>query len=157
METTEEKNKKIISTLNDLVEINNDRVQGYERAISETEDSDLSNIFATMANRSKSYRTILGTEIISLGGQPTEGTKTTGKLFRAWMDIKSALTGKDKKEILNSCETGENAAIDTYKDILENKENNLSEKLIHMIKLQKSEIENDHDRIKTLRDYSKHL
>ncbi len=157
METTVEKNEKIISALNDLVEINNDRVQGYERAISETDDNDLAHLFTTMAARSRSHRSVLGKEIIALGGEPTEGTKNTGKIFRAWMDIKSALTGKNKKEILSSCETGEDAALDTYKTVLENKENVLPENLVNLIRLQKREIEIDHDRIKTLRDYDKHL
>ena len=30
------------------------------------------------------------------------------------MDLKSVLTGKDRKAILNSCEYGEEVAIDTY-------------------------------------------
>jgi uncharacterized protein (TIGR02284 family) len=45
-----------------------------------------------------------------LGGTATEGTTTSGKLFRVWMDIKSAMTGSDRKAIINSCEYGEEAA-----------------------------------------------
>src|SRR4051812_13043372 len=102
--TTKEKTEKIITQLNDLVEINNDRIQGYERAIAETDDEDLTYLFTNMAAHSRSYKSDLSREILSLGGQPTEGTKNSGKLFRAWMDIKAALTGKNRKEILASCE-----------------------------------------------------
>lgn len=157
METTTEKKEKIISLLNDLMEINNDRIQGYERAIAETDDEDLAHLFTNMAAHSRSYISDIKREILLLGGEPTEGTKNSGKMFRIWMDIKAALTGKDKKEILKSCEFGEDAALNTYKEILENKESGLTDTLINMIKMQKQEIRIDHDRIKALRDHGKHL
>jgi uncharacterized protein (TIGR02284 family) len=155
--TTKEKNEKIISTLNDLIEINNDRILGYERAMSETDDSDLVHLFTNMSAHSRAHKSDLSREVTSLGGEPTEGTKNSGKLFRAWMDIKAALTGKDKKEILKSCEFGEDAALDTYKTALEDEDNQISENLRNMIKSQKQEIQLDHDRIKALIDYGKHL
>lgn len=158
METmTKEKTEKIVSQLNDLVEINNDRIQGYERAISETDDEDLTYLFTNMAAHSRAYKSDLSREILSLGGEPTEGTKNSGKLFRAWMDIKAALTGKNRKEILGSCEFGEDAALDTYKTIIANEDNILTEDILNLIKTQKQEIQLDHDRVKALRDLGKNL
>lgn len=158
METlTKEKTEKIISQLNDLVEINNDRIQGYERAISETDDEDLTYLFTNMAAHSRGYKRDLSSEIIALGGEPTEGTKNSGKLFRAWMDIKAALTGKNRKEILGSCEFGEDAALDTYKSVLANEDNILTDALLKVISQQKQEIQLDHDRVKALRDLGKNL
>jgi uncharacterized protein (TIGR02284 family) len=158
METmTKEKTEKIVSQLNDLVEINNDRIQGYERAISETDDEDLIYLFTNMAAHSRSYKSDLTREIISLGGEPTDGTKNSGKLFRAWMDIKAALTGKNRKEILGSCEFGEDAALDTYKSVIINDDNILTEDLLKLIKQQKQEIQLDHDRVKALRELGKNL
>ncbi|MBA2612069.1 MAG: PA2169 family four-helix-bundle protein [Bacteroidetes bacterium] len=158
METiTKEKSEKLIAQLNDLVEINNDRIKGYERAISETDDEDLTYLFTNMAAHSKAYKNDLSREIILLGGEPTESTKVSGKLFRAWMDIKSALTGKNRKEILGSCEFGENAALDTYKKIISDEENILTDNLSKLIHLQKKEIQLDHDRVKALRELGKNL
>jgi len=51
-------------------------------------------LFITMASHSKTNKGDLSREITLLGGTPTEATKTSGKLFRLWMDIKAALTGK---------------------------------------------------------------
>ncbi len=50
-------NEKLIGILNDLVEINNDRIEGYQKASDETkeEDMDLKAIFAEMGNKSKSF------------------------------------------------------------------------------------------------------
>jgi len=46
-----ERNEKTIGVLNDLIRINNDRIEGYERAVRETNegDMDLRNIFNRMA------------------------------------------------------------------------------------------------------------
>lgn len=155
--TTKEKTDKIIVQLNSLVEINNDRIQGYERAIAETNDEDLIYLFTNMAAHSKGYKIDLSREIISMGGEATEGTKNSGKIFRAWMDIKAALTGKNRREILGSCEFGEDAALDTYKTILADEDNVLTDDLLKLIQLQKQEIQVDHDRVKALRDLGKNL
>ena len=58
-------------------------------------------------------------EVSRLGGTSAEGTLTTGKLHRVWMDVKAALTGKDREAILKSCEFGEGVAQDTYGKALE--------------------------------------
>jgi uncharacterized protein (TIGR02284 family) len=89
------------------------------------------------------------TEVRTLGGTPSEGTNTTGKLYRAWMDLKSVLTGKDRKAILNSCEYGEEVAIDTYATTLSDddaKALNASQKT--MITAQHGMIKSDYEKIK---------
>lgn len=154
--TTQEKTEKVIAQLNELVEINNDRIQGYERAIAENQDEELDYLFITMASHSKTNKSDLSREISHLGGTPTESTKTSGKLFRVWMDIKAALTGKNKHDILVSCEFGEEAALETYNTVLEDKDHILSEQLRRLILSQKAEIQADHDRIRALKEATKH-
>ena len=48
-------NTPITEILNDLIRINNDRIEGYEKALTETEslDVDLKGIFNNMANESR--------------------------------------------------------------------------------------------------------
>ena len=96
-----EKNEKIAEVLNDLIEINNDRIEGYEKASTETEENDLKITFAQFAETSKKCRQELTDEVKRLGGTPTDSTKATGKLFRAWMDVKTAVTGHHRRPILN--------------------------------------------------------
>lgn len=151
METSAtQKNQGLIDSLNELVEINNDRIQGYERAIAENKDEELDYLFITMASHSKTNKSDLSREIHLLGGEATESTKTSGKLFRLWMDIKAALTGKDKQEILSSCEFGENAAIETYEQVLKDDPHLLNEQLHMLIETQKKEIIKDRDRIHSM-------
>jgi uncharacterized protein (TIGR02284 family) len=109
-------NEIAINVLNSLIVINNDRIEGYETAAQETEETDLKDLFARLSETSKMCKNELVAEVQKLGGTPEEGTRATGKFFRVWMDFKAFLMGKDRISILNSCEYGENAAQDAYKD-----------------------------------------
>jgi uncharacterized protein (TIGR02284 family) len=154
MQVTDQKsqvtNQKAIDTLNNLLEINNDRIEGYQRASRETNESDLKDLFVQLRETSYTCKQELIAEVKRLGGIPKEGTRTTGKLYRAWMDIKSALTKKDRKAILSSCETGEDVAVRNYEDALKNYPE--SDILNQLLVRQYSLIKADHDKVKSLRD-----
>lgn len=140
---------KTISLVNDLIQINNDRIEGYRTAGKETEDFDLKALFAAFVKTSEKCREELVQEIKLLGGEPTESTKVTGKFFRVWMDMKAALTANDQKNILESCEFGEEAALDTYKKVLE-KKHELPLNLATLIDAQFDQIQTDYNKIKLL-------
>lgn len=144
-------NSKRISTLNSLIEINNDRIEGYETASKETNDADLQGLFATLKSTSYNNLTELRSEVLRLGGDVEEGTRTTGKFFRVWMDVKAALTGNDRGVILDSCEFGEDKALEAYDDALENSQD-LPFEYIALIRNQQAQLRADHDRVKALRD-----
>lgn len=144
--------EKSIDALNMLIEINNDRIKGYETALNETEEADLKNIFSVFLQTSQKCKVELVTEVNKLGGSPIEGTKTSGKFFRVWMDVKAALTGKNRKEILSSCEYGEDAAIDTYNKVLKNDIENITSEQQAIINAQLKLLKADHDKVKSMRD-----
>jgi uncharacterized protein (TIGR02284 family) len=144
--------EKTIAVLNTLITINNDRIEGYETAADETEEQDLKTLFAQFSSTSQKCKQELKNEVSKLGGIPAKGTMTSGKFFRAWMDIKAALTGKDRKAILNSCEFGEDKAKDTYKKALENDLEDLNAEQQTMIKAQHTLLVADHDKVKMMRD-----
>ncbi|MES2446181.1 MAG: PA2169 family four-helix-bundle protein [Bacteroidota bacterium] len=139
-------------TLNDLIQINNDRVAGYEKAIEElkAEDSDLKALFVKMIGESHQHKMALATEVQALGEDAESGTTNSGKIYRAWMDVKAIFTGHDRKTILNNCEFGEDAAQKAYKMALE--EEGLSADLRSLITEQKADLRVSHDEIKALRD-----
>ncbi len=144
--------EKTIEVLNTLITINNDRIEGYETAAKETEEQDLKLFFSDLKQTSLHCNKELIGEVTKLGGTATEGTKTTGKFFRVWMDVKAALTGKDRKAILNSCEYGEDMAKDTYEKALKNDVEYLSAEQQTMIKAQHTLLVADHNKVKTMRD-----
>jgi len=146
-------NEKLISVLNDLVKINNDRVSGYEKASAETEtiDVDLRAIFMGYANDSQKYANELALEVKRLGGESAEGTTGLGKIYRAWMDVKSTFTGQDRQAILSSCEYGEDQAQKAYADALAS-DAEMNADIRQLITTQKAALKKSHDIIKKYRD-----
>jgi uncharacterized protein (TIGR02284 family) len=68
------------------------------------------------------------------------------------MDVKSALSGKDRRTILGSCEYGEDVALKGYDDVLNDKQDVLPSDLMMTIRRQRDEVRDAHDMIKTMRD-----
>ncbi|HLN73151.1 MAG: ferritin-like domain-containing protein [Methylococcaceae bacterium] len=152
-------NDKKIDVLNDLIEINNDRIEGYEKASKETDEMDLRNLFSSYIRTSQRCRSELIDEVRALGGTPAEGTKVSGKFYRAWMDIKAAITGRDRKTILDSCEYGEDVAVDAYDKAVKDFEEiggNMSSPLHALLIRQRNLIKADHDQVRSLRDMEHH-
>ena len=146
-----ESNEKIVDALNQLIQINNDRIEGYEKAAKETTDNELKTLFERFASKSNMFKSQLNSEVVKRNGKPNESTTASGKVFRVWMDFKAALTGKDRKAILSSCEFGEDAAQEVYDDVIK-AGIGLPTDIMQIITSQKSTLRQDHDEIKKLRD-----
>lgn len=115
-------NKDIEKDLNDLVIINNDRIQGYKKAIEDNEDSQIDDLFRHFIIQSEQFRSQLADHIVRIDGKGVSDATSTdvgSKIHRAWIDIKAAVTGKDLKTVLSSVEFGETAAIEAYQDAIE--------------------------------------
>ena len=145
--------EKITGILNDLIRINHDRVVGYEKAVDElkSEDADLKALFQRYITESRQYAQELTQEVNRLGGSPADGTTNSGKIYRVWMDLKSAITGKDRKTILDNCEFGEDAAQKAY-DLALNSDVEIEPSLRDLIVRQKAVLKTGHDEVKRLRD-----
>ncbi|MDB5246211.1 MAG: NAD-dependent aldehyde dehydrogenase [Segetibacter sp.] len=152
-----EQSQATITILNDLIEINNDRIAGYERAIEELQqkDYDLKIIFAAMIDQSRQAKIALGKEVQVLGGDMNTGTTNSGKIYRAWMDVKAVFTGHDRLAVLSNCEFGEDAAQKAYATALA--EEHFPAFLKTMIAGQKATFKSSHDEIKALRDQEKKI
>lgn len=148
-----EKQEELVSVLNDLIQINNDRVEGYEKAANESKDSDmdLKATFTEMADQSRKYGAELTQEVGRLGGDASTDTTLSGKVYRIWMDLKAAISGKDRESILGSCEYGEDVAQRAYDAALES-DAYMSTEIRQLISNQKSNLKKSHDLIKKYRD-----
>ena len=142
--------------LNDLIKINNDRIEGYQKAAAESKevDIDLHAIFNTMADESRGYVAELTSHVNSIGGESEGGSTAMGKLYRAWMDLKATFTGKDRTAILASCEFGEDAAQKAYRDALAS-DADMDTETRQLIAKQQASLKNSHDLIKKYRDANK--
>ena len=142
---------KSIDILNELIVINNDRVAGYKTAYIEAEETDLKIVLERFQNTSEKNLVELSAAVLTLGGEVEEGTRATGKFFRFWMDFKATLTGNNRGTILDSCEYGEDKALEAYETALDDKED-LAPDHLAMIVRQQAAIQSDHDQVKVLRD-----
>ncbi len=146
-------NEKTIGILNDLIRINHDRVVGYEKAIDELkdEDNDLKTLFQRYVTESRQYGQELTQEVSAMGGEPAEGTTNSGKVYRVWMDLKAAVSGHDRKAVLENCEFGEDAAQKAYDTAL-NADEELDPSVRELVVRQKAALRQGHDEVKRLRD-----
>ena len=139
-----------ILVLNTLIGINNDRIAGYQMALNATEEFDLKHLFENFIQTSRKCKRDLMEEINKMGASAMESSILNGKFFSVWMDIKSALNGKDRNNILTSCEIGDNAAVKTYTKILDQNEKDITLFQYTMINIQHTYIRADHNKIKDI-------
>ena len=146
-------NDNLVTVLNDLIRINNDRVVGYEKAAEEARniDVDLRAIFSRMSEESRQYAAELTQEVVKLGGDPATGTTNSGKIYGVWMDLKATFTGNSRQAILENCEFGEDAAQKAYDSALKS-DAEMSSDIRQLITNQKSSLKTSHDVIKKYRD-----
>ncbi|WP_375435883.1 PA2169 family four-helix-bundle protein [uncultured Hymenobacter sp.] len=106
------------ATLHELLLFVNDRIEGYQRAVDESQDAKLQGYYKQLVSQSQKFATKLNTYLRQQEGSEESGTTLKGKLYRAWMDTKAAVTGADEKAILGSNIYGEEWAIKAYEEAL---------------------------------------
>lgn len=145
-------NEDQITVLNDLVKINNDRIEGYRKASENLKDHnmELLSVFNDCINDSQTNREELIAQVRRLGGDYDEGTTISGKIYRMWMDVKATFGGDDAAGVLASCEGGEDAAKNAYKAALESNYIDTQSHAI-IINQQRKQLA-AHERIKLLRE-----
>lgn len=146
---------KTTSVLNELIEINNDRVAGFEKAIADIKDEnvDLKELFQRYAAQSRENSQELAALVGSEGGEVETGTSVAGSLHRAWIDVKAIFGGSTRESILSEAERGEDAIKKAYRDALEDED--LTVNAREVVSRQQSGINAAHDEVKALRDAAK--
>ena len=149
METISE---KTTDALNDLIIINNDRYEGYQKAMEQVKDADLKELFSQYSIQSKANSEELRSMVPASEDTPDrDETRISGKFYRVWMDVKNALASNNRKEVLSSCEYGEDVAKKAYEDALADRAE-LSVDAVDKIQKQYDELLNAHNQVKALRD-----
>ena len=136
--------------INDLIEINNDRIAGFEKAAKDlqSDDLDLKAVFGKLASDSRSNVA----ELRNVAGVDADkGNSVLGSLHRAWIDVKATFSGHDRKSVLQECERGEDAIKKAYKTAIQ-EGTGLTADVVSLISRQQQLINAGHDQIKALRD-----
>lgn len=139
----------VISTLNGLIETCKDGQDGFKEAAEGVERSDLKSLFYEFSQQRSQFVGELQSLVRELGGDPEDSGSVSAALHRGWINIKSAVTGKDEGAVLSECERGEDVAKNAYKDALETA---LPANVMETVQTQYVAVQSAHDRIKALRD-----
>ncbi len=150
MATTTETTSSVVKN---LIQLNTDRYNGYLTSTQDVDDSSLKDLFTRLSKQSNDFKNELtpyaSSEDVT---SSSDGTSVGSKVHRAWMDVKQAITGKDRHTILQSCEWGEDQILHAYKDALQTKSGDITSDALATIQRQESQLQESHDMIKALRD-----
>jgi uncharacterized protein (TIGR02284 family) len=111
-----------ISTLNTLIATTIDSITGYEDSAENIDNERFREIFRQRANDRQRIVEQLRDEVRRLGGEPEDGGSFMGKTHQRFLDLKSAITGRDEKAILNEVERGEDYLKDKWQTALQSGE-----------------------------------
>ena len=145
-------NDEIIHTLNDLIETSKDGEEGFRTCAEDIMGLRLKTLFTSRSQRCAAAARELQELVRSLGGTPERDSSFASTLHRRWIDIKSAIMGKDNEAILNECERGEDLALRSYKNALAK---DLPSQIRIVVERQCVGVQENHDQIKLLRDQAR--
>ena len=114
-------NSKTIAALNDLLQITNDRIEGFQRVekIVIGSPHNLREVYDRAKTEAVKMRTELSSLVIGKGGDENNNTTLAGGLHRTWIDVKNSLLGDREESTLENVKFGEKAAIEAYENALE--------------------------------------
>lgn len=145
-------NIKIIEGIKTLIQVNNDRIQGYESAMKESNEADLKSNFFRFIQSSRRSKSQLVQVLIKSGGSPVQENKLTGRFNGMLLNLKAAIRRKDRLSIFSCWENVEDLVAEMYERILKNECGGLSADHAGIIGLQRSVLEADRHKVKSFRE-----
>jgi uncharacterized protein (TIGR02284 family) len=146
----------LVAGLNQLIEINYSRIDGYKKAASDIDGGDLQGLFQGMVNESSGFADALADHVEKFHGTPTTETTFAGKIHQVWLDFKAAISSNNRETILSSCEFGDKAAIAAYEAAMKLDKVDASPELTLLLMAQKSSIEESLKIIQSLKNSEHH-
>lgn len=111
---------KVVSEINEVFEVLNERISGYEKAMENVKSPEYKSLFQQYAQQSRSFEEEL--RPFSDKNPEEVGTRMKGDAWRFWMDIKGAMASDNDEAMLKASIGGEEAAIDKYEEVLQDTE-----------------------------------
>jgi len=148
-------NDDLISTLNDLIETSRDGEQGF-RTCAEDASERSPELKAMLAARQRECAAAvreLQDLVRAHGGDPARHGSVSASMHRAWVGVKTAITGKDDETVLSECERGEDSAVESYREALD--QIALPADVRAVVERQYQGVLRNHDQIKMLRDQAR--
>lgn len=142
-------NEKILTLLNDLVEISRDGASGFRTCALDAKDASLKMYFQDRAQGCDEAVRTLNAEIIHYGGDPNRSGSAVAMVHRRWIDLQTLLGNQDNLTVLEECERGEALALRAYEEALREE---MPDSLRACLDEQYAGVKRNHDRVRELRD-----
>jgi uncharacterized protein (TIGR02284 family) len=138
-----------VSALNELIETCKDGANGYRTAADDVKDATLKSLFAQFASQREQFATELQQQVRSLGGDPEKSGSTLAAAHRGWINVKSAVTGRDDAAILAECDRGDEYAVKAYETAVGA---GLPANVLSIVQRQAAEVKRAHDQVHRLKE-----
>ena len=114
-------NSKTIDALNNLLQITNDRIKGFEMVEKKVigTNNDLKVQYEMAVTAAYGMRSELSSLIRGKGGDENNTSTVAGGLHRTWIEVKNSLLGDREESTLENVTFGEKASIEAYEKALE--------------------------------------
>lgn len=111
-------NSHDVATLNSLIATTIDSVDGYAEAAKDSESGRFAAIFNDRSAERRAVMTKLQSEVTRLGGEPEDDGTMLAGAHRMFVNLKSVVTGRDEKAIVDEVERGEDHIKAKFEDAL---------------------------------------
>lgn len=153
MKTIDANLSQVIDTINRLSGICRDSQYGFEQASKGVDDALLRSELMQYSQQRHEFADDLRDALADLTGEnPADYESMSSELRRGWVNLKQALTSRDRLAILSECERGEDAAVQAYHDAICVP---LPELLAGLVLTQMRAVQRVHGRVRALRDAEK--
>lgn len=142
-------NHHAVKVLNSLIETTLDSAKGYEEAAESAKDADLKTMFSERSRRRLDLTRQLQQEVRTFGGEPESDQSMMGKAHNKFTELKTAVTGGDRKSVINEVERGEDTIKGKFEKALQDDE--LPANVRQTVSQAYASIKSDHDDISRMK------
>jgi len=142
-------NDKAVSVLNNLIETCKDGEKGFREAAEGLTNPTVKAKFLEYSRQRAQMARELQDEVRKLGGDPEKSGSVAGTMHRGWLNIRSAVSGKDDHAIAAEAERGEDVAKTVFEDSLNESLPSTAQTLVQQ---QLIKVRQAHDDVRSIRD-----
>lgn len=147
-------NNELIDTLNTLIETSRDGDKGFTACADDAKDASLRAYFTVCATRCRQSVPPLEELVTRHGGTPEQLGSILGSMNRAWLNLRAAISSNSDLAVLEECERAEDVALRAYRLALEQE---LPADARAVVKVQLDGVQENHDRVRAMRDEKRRL
>jgi uncharacterized protein (TIGR02284 family) len=144
----------VIDTLNDLIETSKDGEYGFRTSAEYLRDPQIKQLFNDRAEQCRRAVTELQDCVRQLGGKADDSGSAAGAVHRGWVAVKGTLSGYSDLAILEETERGEDTAMASYRDALQE---DLPPQVRELVERQFEGVKRNHAQVRMLRDQARAL